>query len=605
MDTSKVHVAVIGAGPAGLAAIKSLMEEGFQVTGFERRPKAGGLWAFSENPEHTSATTGTRAQLSKFILPLSDYPAPDDFPRHPTAADMAVYYESYALHFGLLDKIIFNVTMDSVWRTDDDTKWAISIQGEDAPRLFDKVVSAAGSEVVRNDPVIAGLEIFDGRYLHGQAYKRAEDFSDMKVIVIGQGNSAADCAFELSSHASEVYWSHRRGAMVFPRMVNGERFDKFATWKMTRLAFLIGRIFPAIHRFVYDMFFSWIVWKSWGRLDPQWRLDRTPFYATTISGMVVSDDLVPALRAGSVISTTGVRRICGPHSVEFDDGSVIDNVDAIIACTGYRNSLHLLNGIVKYSHPHPAVLPMPDLYQGIFAVEHADSIACLNYAIVQDNAATCRELAALAVAQVWAGKSRLPPREQMEVQLQQHRDWFVKRTLECPLPQYQGTVEPDKWLRFVNDMAGTGVYERFGWTVQGFRFCLSEPSLYRLMAWGVNSPHIYRVFETGKRKAWPGAREAIRHINRMSDIDLGSTKVEKTWSTGPILGSTASMNAWSTMLKSESDTMLSKQDFWVQPQGDFGPSTLIPRNLKMSRRLPSQPEENPVTLSMTQATTQS
>lgn len=48
--------------------MKCLQEEGFHVTGFEQRPDAGGLWTFSENPKYTSATNGTRYQLSKFLV---------------------------------------------------------------------------------------------------------------------------------------------------------------------------------------------------------------------------------------------------------------------------------------------------------------------------------------------------------------------------------------------------------------------------------------------------------------------------------------------------------------------------------------------------------
>jgi dimethylaniline monooxygenase (N-oxide forming) / hypotaurine monooxygenase len=62
------HVAVIGAGPAGLAAMKCLQEEGFLVTAFERRSDVGGLWRFSENPNFTSVTSSTKAQLSKFVV---------------------------------------------------------------------------------------------------------------------------------------------------------------------------------------------------------------------------------------------------------------------------------------------------------------------------------------------------------------------------------------------------------------------------------------------------------------------------------------------------------------------------------------------------------
>ncbi|KAM6525723.1 hypothetical protein FALCPG4_011260 [Fusarium falciforme] len=524
MDTSKIHIAVIGAGPAGLAAIKSLVEEGFQVTCFERRSEAGGIWAFSENPQFTSVTRGTRAQFSKFLIPFSDYPVPDDFPLHPGGEDLRKYYQSYAAHFGLLDKIVFNVTVSSITRTGDDTQWALHLTGKETPHLFDKVIVASGSEVTPVIPVIEGLDLFHGKFLHSQAFKKPEDFAGKNVVVIGQGNTAGDCAVELSSSSSKVYWSHRRGALVFPRVVNGQRFDAFASWKKTRIGFWIAKHLPSFHRKMFDSFFNWVVSKSWGKLDPQWRLERNAFYATTISGLVINDHLVPALRDGKVTSTAGVRRILGPRSVELDDDTILEDVDAIIACTGYNNSLQVLDGIINYSRPHPDVRPIPDLYQGLFPLGYSDSLACLNYIVIMESASVARELAGMAIAQVWAGRSTLPSGSVMQDWVRQHQAWFANLCLTNPLPQYEGQLEAHDWLKFVDDKAGTGMYEHLSWTLKGIRFWLREPKLCSLMAWGVNSPHLYRVFETGKRKAWDGAGDAIRHVNLLSDIDLGYVK---------------------------------------------------------------------------------
>ncbi|KAH6888404.1 flavin monooxygenase-like protein [Thelonectria olida] len=524
MRTEDMHVAVIGAGPAGLTAIKAMMEEGFQVTGFERRPDAGGLWAFSENPHFTSATLSTKTQLSKFLLPFSDYPIPEAFPLHPMSADLGAYYKSYAKHFGLLDKIVFNASVQSLSRTDDGTQWALSLKGEQSPRVFDKVILATGSEVNPIVPEIEGLDLFEGQFLHSQAYKRPEPFAGQNVVIIGQGNTAADCAVDLTSHSSKVYWSHRRGAMIFPRIVNGSRFDAFASWKKVRSGFWVAKYLPSVHRRMFDAFFSWVLNVSWGKLDPQWRLDRNPYYATTISGMVINDHLIPALRDGSVTSTAGVRKVIGPRSVELADGTVLEDIDTIIACTGYDNPLQAFDGIVNRTKTHPDVPPIPDLYQGIFPIQHADSLAVLNHVIVMDSPVTCRELASLAIAQIWAGKSHLPPVEEMEAQIRRRQAWFTDLTLETPLPVHEGTTEPHEWLRWVNDMAGTGVYEYLGWTTHGIWFFLREPKLCNLLSWGVNTPHMYRLFETGKRKAWDGAREAVERVNYLSKVDLEQVK---------------------------------------------------------------------------------
>ena len=41
-------VAVIGAGPNGLLQAATLLEHGFHVRLFERGPRPGGIWAYSE-----------------------------------------------------------------------------------------------------------------------------------------------------------------------------------------------------------------------------------------------------------------------------------------------------------------------------------------------------------------------------------------------------------------------------------------------------------------------------------------------------------------------------------------------------------------------------
>lgn len=46
-------------GPSGLSAIKFLREEGFDVTCFEQKPGAGGVWTGSEDARYTAALKKT------------------------------------------------------------------------------------------------------------------------------------------------------------------------------------------------------------------------------------------------------------------------------------------------------------------------------------------------------------------------------------------------------------------------------------------------------------------------------------------------------------------------------------------------------------------
>lgn len=56
------------------------------------------------------------------------------------------------------------------------------------------------------------------------------------------------------------------------------------------------------------------------------------------------------------------------------------------------------------------------------------------------------------------------------------------------------------------------------------------PRLYRAVVDGVSSPHVYRLFETGKRKKrWDGVAEEIVGVNeRRREMDTGE-KGEETW----------------------------------------------------------------------------
>ncbi len=59
---------------------KTLREDGFAVTLFERRYKVGGVWAYSEDLTHTTALPRTRANSNKFTCGYTDYPVPESGP---------------------------------------------------------------------------------------------------------------------------------------------------------------------------------------------------------------------------------------------------------------------------------------------------------------------------------------------------------------------------------------------------------------------------------------------------------------------------------------------------------------------------------------------
>lgn len=317
-------------------------------------------------------------------------------------------------------------------------------------------------------------------------------------------------------------------------MVDGQRFDKAFSWKATRLGFFLNEALPRVGQWLTNNIFLSAMHKAWGVIEPEFRLQAHPRYTDNVSTILINDDLIPALRAGRVLSTYGVRKVVGPRTLELDDGSVLEDVDAIIACTGYNTSFDILGDAITFTQTSdfPKVPSQPDLYQNVFSLSYPGSLAFLNFIVAPENAAGCRELASMAIAQVWAGKSRLPSVAQMEREVAAHQVWFEGRCLSEPVPQLPGLIRGAPWLQFMHETAGTGLYEYLGgggWlgSWKGWMFALRNLGMYMTMAYGVNTPHLWRFFETGKRRAWEGAEEAILRVNELSKKDLAKKEEDK------------------------------------------------------------------------------
>lgn len=70
----------------------------------------------------------------------------------------------------------------------------------------------------------------------------------------------------------------------------------------------------------------------------------------------------------------------------------------------------------------------------------------------------------------------------------------------------------DRWL---NDAAGTELYDRLGWGWQGWKLWWNDHSLFKMLMDGVDTPFAMRLFVTQRgRKSWPGARQAIEKANK-------------------------------------------------------------------------------------------
>ncbi|SHG30088.1 Flavin-binding monooxygenase-like [Kaistia soli DSM 19436] len=313
-------IAVIGAGPSGLATVKTLADAGLtDITCFEAQPELGGNWVFRDTTGHASVYETTHIISSKRLSQYSDFAMPADYPDFPSHKQMLAYFEAYAAHFGLARFIRFGTRVLHAAPLPEN-RWRLSLEGPDgrSEESFDRLVVCSGHHW---DPLIPETPgAFDGRVMHAHDYRRAEPFRDQRVLVVGGGNSACDIAVALSRVANRTAISFRRGYHIVPKIVLGmpvdvayRRLRHLPKWPRQRLLALMLKLVIGPY-------------KRYGLPEPERRvLEMHP---------TLNSELLDRLRHGTVATRPGVAGFEGPN-VRFADGS-LETFDTVIFATGYR-----------------------------------------------------------------------------------------------------------------------------------------------------------------------------------------------------------------------------------------------------------------------------
>jgi dimethylaniline monooxygenase (N-oxide forming) len=369
-------VAVIGAGPSGLAAAKHALQAGFDVTVFEASDALGGQW--HTTAAHSGVWPGMRTNTSRAMTAFSDFPAPADHPLHPAAEQIHAYLKAYAAAFGVADRIRLGTRV-----TDVRTGW--TVDGEP----FDAVVVASGR--FRRPRLPPGVEAFRGELLHAFDYPGAEPLRDRAVLVYGNGISGLEIASDLAPHA-RVTSAFRKPRYVIQKVVDGVSSD----WQWyTQFGALERRVLPR---------------EQWGRRQRE-RILRVagnpadfgapePSEDLLVAGVSLCQDYLAQVRDGSIACRPAIASIEG-RDVTFTDGST-QPVDVIVCATGYDLDLPYLSEPVR-----DLLGGGPSLYQRTF---HPDlpSFGVVGQFLAQGPYFPLLELQARWIVAVWSGDVALP-----------------------------------------------------------------------------------------------------------------------------------------------------------------------------------------------------
>jgi len=350
-------VAVVGAGIAGLQTIRALKARGFNVTAFESANAVGGVWRANY--------ANFKLQIPKQLYEFQDFPMTDvAWGAFPPGEQVQAYIEKYVDAFRMRDAIRFNTRVKGLQQMEDGT-WKVQIETEQGTQKqdFDYLVMATGLFTGANKfiPITPGQDKFSGKIVHSFDFWDATVAKDKRVVVVGGGKSAVDCAIEASrAGASSVTLLQRTSHWPTPRKIAGIIpfqyifMSRFGTALVSAHrgtfpggsgkavnAFRNSIIGPALVKPIFRMVEELFAFQFALRGDLRPKADVvSSFYKVQFA---LNSDLTDMRKAGKINFQLGeIDEYVGDNTLRLKDNSSVE-ADLVISATGYAQNYSIFS----------------------------------------------------------------------------------------------------------------------------------------------------------------------------------------------------------------------------------------------------------------------
>lgn len=326
-----VDVAVIGAGPGGLAVAAALTARGVEALVVDRAAAVGSSWRRHYDRLHLHTPRSWSG--------LPGLPIPRRYGRWVAREDVVAYLEQYAAHHRL--RLRLGTGVERVDRADPsgpaqgaaDARWVLRLE-DGAAVTARHVVVATGYNHTPVVPHWPGLDGFTGEVVLARDYRNGRPFAGRDVLVVGTGNTGTEIATDLADHGATRVWLAVRTP---PHIVDRTKLG----WPAQGTGILVRRLPPKV------------VDRIAGVLSAVQEPDLTAhgmpradhdLYSRVLEGRVPVQDvgIVAAIRAGRVQPVAAVDRVEGEEVVLTDGTRLRPHV--VLAATGYTTGLEPLVG---------------------------------------------------------------------------------------------------------------------------------------------------------------------------------------------------------------------------------------------------------------------
>ena len=351
------EVAIIGAGPAGIATAVQLERLGVPYRLYDRRDELGGTWSVHKYPDIRVDTLSITYEFSFD----DEYPWREYFAR---GEDVRAYLEFIAEKYGVQENIELGHDLEAARFDEDAHRWQLAFRGADGARIereADFVVSAAGVFSKPKRPDIPGIDSFEGTILHPTEWTSEHDVLGKRVAVIGNGSTGVQLLSRVAADAEHTTVFQRTPQWIAPRPNYGCEVEPEVRWLLenlpgywnwSRYTSIIGLMTWHEDFLIPDP--EWekqgghITQKSEelrefmiGYIDeqigdrPDLREHLIPDYAPMVRRPVVDNDWYKTLTRDDVsLVASGIERVT-PKGIETADGKHHD-LDFIVFATGFE-----------------------------------------------------------------------------------------------------------------------------------------------------------------------------------------------------------------------------------------------------------------------------
>jgi cation diffusion facilitator CzcD-associated flavoprotein CzcO len=347
-------VAIVGAGPGGIAAAKQLLDAGISdFVILERGGDFGGTWRDNHYP-------GLAVDIPVLWYQLSFAPNPHWSRLFAPGPEIYRYLRDTAARLGLYAHLRADCEVTQQEWDATAQMWRLSVQGG-PPVSARFVINAVGGYInPKSDIPIEGIDDFTGTVLRPNAWDDGYDATGKRIAVIGTGSSGVQIAAALSAGAATLEIYQRTPAWVLPKIdfaiprwlrpVMRWRWTVGAVNMLGRLAMDVFMVGPLVHLLahlpdrvlvrlipLYDSYCRGLYRLMLRRVvtDPATRRALVPRYGLLAKRPVISSAFLPALNNPTTrLVTTPIDRIT-TTGVRTTDG-VDHPADLIVAATGYE-----------------------------------------------------------------------------------------------------------------------------------------------------------------------------------------------------------------------------------------------------------------------------